>query len=198
MALTAYAPLDKTRLEVRLLTLRAGAPESPLDCALHPASLLPEEIPEYGTISYCWGDASKVTPICLNGLTVEIPVQADAALRSARRVDRDRIVWIDSVCINQRDDTEKGHQVDMMAEIYKRSVVNLVYLGDSHDEGTAALPIQKIIAFQQASYKRYYTQDKDSRSLNPIEAAEEVAMAMGISPTDVECVYSSGWFRYVM
>ena len=37
--------------------------------------------------------------------------------------------WIDSICINQREDTEKGHQMALRKEVYTRAVKSIAWLG---------------------------------------------------------------------
>ena len=45
------------------------------------------------------------------------------------------MLWADAVCINQKDNIEKGHQVAMMNEIYKRTGQVLIWL-DAGDQET--------------------------------------------------------------
>jgi hypothetical protein len=47
-----------------------------------------------------------------------------------------RLLWIDAVCINQNDTTEKSIQVTMMDIIYKRASRVLIYLGESDGPDT--------------------------------------------------------------
>jgi hypothetical protein len=37
--------------------------------------------------------------------------------------------WYDALCINQNDEQERGHQVEMMGEIYKMAYWVLAWLG---------------------------------------------------------------------
>ena len=53
-----------------------------------------------------------------------------------RLQNADRALWIDALCINQDDTTERGHQVGVMHKIYSNNQENLVWLGD--DDGTTA------------------------------------------------------------
>jgi hypothetical protein len=46
-----------------------------------------------------------------------------------RRKDRDRVLWADTICINQADIAERGSQVTMMRDIYKSAWRTLVWLG---------------------------------------------------------------------
>lgn len=61
-----------------------------------------------------------------------LPVSANCAqvLRRMRHPDRDRLLWIDAVCINQDDLRERSWQVSMMADIYSSAQCNLIWLGE--------------------------------------------------------------------
>ena len=44
------------------------------------------------------------------------------------------MLWVDAICINQEDQTEKGHQVSQMRDIYKGADEVLIWLGPSNDD----------------------------------------------------------------
>ena len=96
-----YAILDRCRKEIRLLRIKAGRGCQRLRCELEHAFLDSSPIPQYETISYCWGNPKKKTRIALNGRRVEVTASSKAALRCMRLTTADRIVWIDAICINQ-------------------------------------------------------------------------------------------------
>ena len=52
-----------------------------------------------------------------------------AALYQFRERDRDIVLWVDALCINQEDEIEKTQQVQKMARIYSRAHRVLVWLG---------------------------------------------------------------------
>jgi len=54
---------------------------------------------------------------------------SEAALRRMRLRDKSRTLWIDSICINQYDTDERGHQVGIMYQIYTNTFRNLIWLG---------------------------------------------------------------------
>lgn len=66
----------------------------------------------------------------VNASVVDVPVSAVAALKCMRNAERTRIVWTDSICINQADLNERAYQVAVMADIYKSAKGNLIYLGE--------------------------------------------------------------------
>jgi hypothetical protein len=57
-----------------------------------------------------------------------------AALRQLRRPSEPRVLWVDQICINQRDDAEKSAQIDLMGSIYKHAHNVIVWLGEIREE----------------------------------------------------------------
>jgi hypothetical protein len=51
------------------------------------------------------------------------------ALKHLRYPDRDRILWIDAICIDQENDKERGYQVQQMGSIYRKAEQVVVWLG---------------------------------------------------------------------
>lgn len=72
----------------------------------------------YEAISYVWGDPTDTVPITVNGHSYKVTVNLHDALRRLRHTARARRLWIDAICINQVDVTERNIQVAMMADIY--------------------------------------------------------------------------------
>lgn len=139
-----YKALDATRKEIRLLHVRPGKRRDGIVCSLRHVSLVEVPKPDYETISYRWGDATNLASIKLDNAVRQIPASSAAAIRRARHPDTPRILWIDAVCINQKDNKERAQQVAMMGDVYSCSDGNLVYLGE--DEGWATQAVQSIEA----------------------------------------------------
>lgn len=51
------------------------------------------------------------------------------ALHTIRYEQTSRVLWMDAICINQSDTTEKGHQVALMGRIYRDTQRVVVCLG---------------------------------------------------------------------
>jgi hypothetical protein len=104
-----------------------GAWDSPISCELSIASL--NSVPAYQTLSYVWGDPKVTNPILLHGHTFHVTINLYAALRRLRS-KKTRVIWIDSLCINQSDTDERNYQVVLMGKIYERCQEVLVWLGE--------------------------------------------------------------------
>ncbi|KAI0502939.1 HET-domain-containing protein [Xylaria bambusicola] len=129
-----YEPLDKAQKSFRLLIILAGREEEALQLRLSHA-IIDNPAAVYETISYCWQDATQRSSVSVDGRLVDVPASAVAALKCVRNAERSRVVWIDSICINQSDLSERAYQVALMANIYRSAKCNLVYLGEN-DEPT--------------------------------------------------------------
>ena len=104
-------------------------------CRLHTERFADAE-DKYAAISYVWGDPHDRVPITCDGRIIEVTVNLADALSHIRDRTESRFVWADAVCINQEDDTEKGHQVKRMGKVYENAEEVLVWLG-SDGEGIA-------------------------------------------------------------
>jgi len=80
-----------------------------------------DEAPPYEALSYCWGDPSDTEPIVLSKSQFSATKNLASALRHLRLPDKQRLMWIDSICINQADNKERNHQVRQMQRIYRPS-----------------------------------------------------------------------------
>jgi len=60
-------------------------------------------------------------------------------------------MWIDTICINQEDDTKKGRQVQSIAKIYTYANHVIVWLGEAaNDSGEAFKALRKAVKEQHA------------------------------------------------
>ncbi|KAI3327944.1 HET-domain-containing protein [Xylariaceae sp. AK1471] len=130
-----YRHLDRQRKEIRLLQLlsspRPQYARIPI-CRLMQTSLL--EDPQYNALSYAWGDPEANRMIVLDNIPIRIPRNLFDAL-IALRPDKDFItIWVDFLCIDQQNNTEKSWQVGLMNEIYSHAKKVLAWLGPADAE----------------------------------------------------------------
>jgi hypothetical protein len=135
---TIYEPLLPGRHEFRVLILRAGqCGTGQVRATLRLVRLEEATKPRYETISYCWGDSTQLDLIELSGHTISAPASSVEALERMRLPHRDRVLWIDALCINQADVDERSSQVAIMDRIFEDTIGNLIYLGEG-DKTTAS------------------------------------------------------------
>lgn len=122
---------------IRILSLLPSVDiNAPIVCDIRVASLVDE--PEYETLSYVWGDERCPGVIQVAGQDRSVTQNLCAALRRLRLKDQPRSLWIDQLCINQWDLTEKAQQVQHMRQIYTSCRQCIVWLGEIPDDITQA------------------------------------------------------------
>jgi hypothetical protein len=135
----------------RLLRLLSGrGPE--ICCELVKAYLsdLSHAMP-YAALSYAWGDTKMSESIILNGKSHLVTPNLYHALENLRWENEDRILWVDSICINQKEHKEKNHQLVYMATIYREAERVIFWLGPSTYE--TDLLMSALNSLQRQTYK---------------------------------------------
>lgn len=122
-----YQPLPLNDEYIRQLILDPGQGDDPLSGRLVTTKLL--ESPDFEAISYVWGASTRDRWMVIEGKQLPITASMEDALRQTRMPEQRRTLWADSICMNQEDNVEKGHQVAMMGLIYARSKRTLICLG---------------------------------------------------------------------
>ncbi|KAF8858545.1 HET-domain-containing protein, partial [Acephala macrosclerotiorum] len=132
-----YRPLDPSCAEIRVISMSPdsnlgdGSIDSPISISLHTVSLDDPRL-EYFALSYVWGGASNTTTITVDGAPFEATANLAAALRVFGRTfggKSNKFLWVDAVCINQNDMSERIAQVELMGRIYRQTKMVLTWLG---------------------------------------------------------------------
>ena len=91
-----------------------------------------DEIP-YTAISYMWGDHTCEREILLDGMPFSVRSNLFYLLETINEEGSNDAYWIDALCINQENTTERNHQVALMGRIYASADNVLVWLGKGDD-----------------------------------------------------------------
>jgi hypothetical protein len=159
-----YRSLRQDREEIRLLVLLPDPPplalgqtrlpfptgEQPVYC--HLATFPLSSAPSYVAVSYTWatedGDSRKSQPLIIcpehadGGKTVIwITTNCANTLRQVRARSKIDVVWVDAVCINQDQISERNYQVGMMDRIYKRAKRVDICISDPLQNFSAAVEL---------------------------------------------------------
>ncbi|XXH02239.1 hypothetical protein Hte_008607 [Hypoxylon texense] len=120
---------------------------------------------KYEALSWCWGEEEEEYAIIIekNDQPYKRRIKRDLALalKYLRKTNESRTVWIDSICINQKDDSERNHQVQMMSRIYTRAEQVCIWLGEGNEDSNLAIrfikeEVMELINFDSiCSDKRY-------------------------------------------
>ena len=109
-------------------------------------------------LSYTWGSNEKPRAINIEGQCLAVTENLWHALRRFER----KQVWIDGVCINQDDTSERNAQVQRMADIYARANSTRVWLGEAVANSDLVLKFLRHLALYLIS--RRYALRKRSES----------------------------------
>ncbi|PWY85460.1 hypothetical protein BO83DRAFT_433398 [Aspergillus eucalypticola CBS 122712] len=129
----SYNKLDPSAKQIRLLTIFPDEnDENPVRASLHTVSL--NDAGDFEALSYVWGDTSVTVDISVDDCIVGVTPNLHAFLRGLRQPDTERTVWVDYVCINQNDISERNSQVVLMYQIYSTARSVVAWLGDLKPE----------------------------------------------------------------
>lgn len=160
---------------LRILKVQQADPGSVLICELsehedarnikHNAED-PEAPVGYEALSWCWGkhNAPEEPLFILDkGASYKLMVRTGlhAALVALRQLNASRYLWVDCVCINQENISERNHQVARMNKIYGDAFNVCIWLGAADPNSTLAFSfikdnLTKAYLFDQHIQKRVH------------------------------------------
>ncbi|KAK3361516.1 heterokaryon incompatibility protein-domain-containing protein [Lasiosphaeria ovina] len=131
----------------RVLVLKPGGGDDKLAGRLEPLWI--GNSGDYKALSYVWGEPRLTDAILIDGKKLAITESLGAALRRLRPpTGRPALrIWIDQICINQRDTVERNKQVRLMHAIFRAASQILVWLGPDAD-GHASRAFQLVGALR--------------------------------------------------
>lgn len=238
IALPLYKALDRNSSEIRLLVIHPGLQDDPVTCSLIHSSLVDEQNLQFEALSYCWGDQNEIATILLvdgaesssdspatpTNREIRVSASVRTALKHLRYDDgRTRVVWVDSLCINQLDLDERASQVGLMKQIYSQAESVTIWLGEADPSihlvmdairdisnyfrrtcpggsecvctnGSHLVSLQEIIAKQ---HKQEFGVIGDIFQIHKTSAPEELQNQYGTSYELVLRLFEHVWFRRV-
>ncbi|KAI9147003.1 Heterokaryon incompatibility protein [Paramyrothecium foliicola] len=216
-----YTSLELVQL--RLLILSPGCNQDELYGSLLVAELEPERgvIPRYEAISYAWGDQSNPDQITIHppdtapdmprasndnnasSNVIAIGRNLGAALRRLRSATESRVLWCDSICIDQQNLDERAAQVRLMGKIFTHAQRVIAWLGPESDQ--SHLAVQTLV--ELASYIDFTNEEQDllldklqlkNANSDTVKTILDPEKPFPISPQQwksLEALLSRSWFR---
>jgi hypothetical protein len=120
---------DLSEGQIRLLQIKPGYALGTIECTFTYLDL--QDDGDYVALSYTWGLATPSVPILVNGAVTLVTENLYMALLYLRKGGMSK-VWVDALCINQKNLTERSIQVSQMARIYQRASMVFVWLGEGN------------------------------------------------------------------
>jgi len=129
---------ELNHFEIRLLKLmRAAGEDGILRCKLitqrldHDQSLLEHQ---FTALSYCWGTDLSFHSIEVEGISYKPTANLyNALVNIAASTCEESVLWIDAICINQKDSSEKANQISIMAQIYSLAQETIIWFSSEDD-----------------------------------------------------------------
>lgn len=126
LELYRYKPIESSK-HIRLLRLRHRPMFSEPYCELIHTRL--DEAPPFEALSYTWGERDPSIPLQVGGYRLLVTASVEEFLFYRSSVFTDHLLWIDAICINQSDNSEKSGQLLLMTDIYRQAKRTIVWLG---------------------------------------------------------------------
>jgi hypothetical protein len=167
-----YQPLTGAD-DMRVLELFPGQFNDDIRCDLRTVSI--QQAPKYGAVSYVWGNLDDKRMISVNGFGFAITQNLELALRHFRDGTNSRTLWVDAICINQKDDGERNQQVSIMGDIYERCDPVLIWLG---------VPLREPLGQQNSFMQRLRGAIRASTSKQVSKDGPATKSATGTGSTD--------------
>lgn len=134
--------------EFRILKIHGGTRGSTIRCEIKHYPL-PEEVHQdasvdYEALSWTWGheeNATAIKVISPGGAEKDFPIKKNLriALDHLRHQSEPRNIWVDFICINQANNSERAAQVKLMFFIYSKAFNVCIWLGEAADNSTFAV-----------------------------------------------------------
>lgn len=107
---------------------------------------------EYTAISYAWADTTPVSSIVFtDGRSLPVSRTIVALFDSLRQGQTTFTVWIDALCMNQKDPAEKSQQVSLMGKVYSCANRVLLWLGETNGQARAAFQFMRLMGEHEHS-----------------------------------------------
>ncbi|KKP05309.1 hypothetical protein THAR02_02575 [Trichoderma harzianum] len=137
--LETYPELPDSR-SIRVIKLH-GATDPSDDIRFDLITVSLDEPLPYEAISYTWSGQPLDRPVYANGREYLVTRNAEDVMRRLRphKPEHSRNLWIDAICINQKDDKEKAVEVQLMYEIYANAERVNIWLGQGSASTALAL-----------------------------------------------------------
>ena len=164
----SYRPLAKGSNKIRLVRLLPHEDKTArVACELIEYTLT-DTVGQhpYEALSYVWGNRDDSQyDIFIDSRVFHVTRNLHTVLLRLRNHSVARLLWIDAICINQKDDQEKSHQIQLMRTIYGEAGRVIVWLGEEADQSSDALEAIRKAAENDSSdpLPKSYSRDRPDR-----------------------------------
>jgi hypothetical protein len=129
-----YSEIDSEAGEIRLIHVQSAIFQSdPIVIDMITAKFGDPEMPKYAALSYHWGKPLFDHSLICGGKRLEINESLHDCLKRHRqdKSEKPHYLWVDAICINQKDPKELIGQILQMRKIYQTAEVVFVDFGNT-------------------------------------------------------------------
>lgn len=138
-----YSSLNPSSQQIRVLHVQPAVDTaSMVRCSLEVCDIEKDAI-GYIPVSYVWGTEPETRSINLDGHPFRVKDNLHNLLLRLRKTDSIARIWVDAICINQADLSERSQQVTLMGDIYGLADSVVVWLGLGSKESKLAIALIK-------------------------------------------------------
>ncbi|KAF7587281.1 hypothetical protein BBP40_007474 [Aspergillus hancockii] len=142
-----YSPLPPGHNTTRMLRLLPNEDKNAsIECEIVVHCLKKRAGYVYEALSYVWGPTDDPSMIYINGCALKVTSNLHTALLRLRLQRFERLLWVDAICIDQENNSEKEQQIWIMSEIYGQAKNVIVWLGEEKHGSTEALESIRLVA----------------------------------------------------
>lgn len=169
-----YVPMRER--SIRLLKIHPELQDHNVACTLNQYD---NKIPPYNALSYRWGSQGSQEPesqesttrkVYVNNTLISVHEPLWEFLDQMQQLGRtDDWIWIDFLCLNQRDHTEMSQQIHRMGDIYSEAKTTISWLGCKRSSGSqqnleeAFVLIANKVAKKRVAVEKFFAQPNLNR-----------------------------------
>ncbi|KAJ5760245.1 HET-domain-containing protein [Penicillium odoratum] len=172
-----FRPLNAKEQEIRLLTILPDKRfSSDLRCSLHTMSL--KKPVRFEALSYVWGGTEATENVLLEGRHFRVTPSLAIALRYLRKRCHERVVWADSICIDQRNAEERNSQILLMTLVYTASTRVISFLGEATHEIERMVSWTERYIYKKVNKRTLYWWKLDGKAILSAKARHEKKLSL--------------------
>lgn len=137
-----YEPLNTSKATIRVLRLETFSKKDGIRCSLKHIKLKHNA---HVCLSYTWGEDAPSHIIHINDRPFKVRDSLYIFLQRAQKQKIREWLWIDAICIDQQNYTERIQQVRLMGDVYSKARCVLVHVGETSYNMKIAAPILKLL-----------------------------------------------------
>lgn len=142
----------------------------------------------YDALSYAWGEPGPTFPFYCDDTVFRISSNLNLALHHLIEPGQSRNLWVDQICINQNDDSEKNAQILLMGQIYGGADKVAIWLGEALSGMDLVHSIHSIVKALEDFNGTVLTRIENFEFLGLPAMSSAVWIALRV-------IFSSSWFE---